>query len=215
DGWAVAAEPRSGPWRGDVPCGRAIGARTDPGGARACLHRSRGRRGRLVLLDHSPSRLAEYRPHCRRAIRDHGIVRHYYVGKPQLSRSRDSAADAGLGEHGALGLRCACNQPGAESCARIGDRRACPWLLSVGKFGPMTRPPPEPLLDVRRLSVTFMTRERDIAAVKDVSFALHQGETLAIVGESGCGKSTTGLALMGLIDRGRGTNVTGSIDLVR
>jgi len=79
----------------------------------------------------------------------------------------------------------------------------------------MTRPPPEPLLDVRRLSVTFMTRERDIAAVKDVSFALHQGETLAIVGESGCGKSTTGLALMGLIDRGRGTNVTGSIDLVR
>jgi oligopeptide/dipeptide ABC transporter ATP-binding protein len=73
----------------------------------------------------------------------------------------------------------------------------------------------EPILSVEELSVSFQTKGIAIHAVKGVSFALRRGETLAIVGESGCGKSTTGLALMGLLDRAHGTRVTGSIKLKR
>ncbi|MDX8351803.1 ABC transporter ATP-binding protein [Cognatiyoonia sp. IB215182] len=54
-----------------------------------------------------------------------------------------------------------------------------------------------PLLDVRGLSIRIDGAERDL--VEDVSFTLNAGETLCIVGESGCGKSLTALALMGLL----------------
>ena len=51
------------------------------------------------------------------------------------------------------------------------------------------------LLDVRGLRVSYDNAD----AVKDLNFTLQAGETLALVGESGCGKSTTALALMGLL----------------
>lgn len=54
---------------------------------------------------------------------------------------------------------------------------------------------PMSLLDVRGLRVSYDNAD----AVKDLSFTLQAGETLALVGESGCGKSTTALALMGLL----------------
>jgi oligopeptide/dipeptide ABC transporter ATP-binding protein len=76
-------------------------------------------------------------------------------------------------------------------------------------------PSSEPILQVENLSVSFTADGRAIPAVKSVSFGLRRGETLAIVGESGSGKSTTGLAIMGLIDRVRGTNVSGAIQLAR
>ncbi|WP_127753844.1 oligopeptide/dipeptide ABC transporter ATP-binding protein [Devosia sp. 1566] len=63
-----------------------------------------------------------------------------------------------------------------------------------------------PLLAVENLEVHFPVRagilQRQVGAVKavdGVSFAIGRGETLSLVGESGCGKSTTGLALMGLV----------------
>ncbi len=65
------------------------------------------------------------------------------------------------------------------------------------------------LLDVKKLSVTFSSSEGSFAAVKDLSFNLHEGETLGIVGESGSGKSTTALAIMGLLDKAN-ANCTGS-----
>ena len=46
------------------------------------------------------------------------------------------------------------------------------------------------LLDVADLSVDYLTEAGDVRAVDGVSFALHPGEFLGIVGESGCGKST-------------------------
>jgi glutathione transport system ATP-binding protein len=60
------------------------------------------------------------------------------------------------------------------------------------------------VLAVDRLSVDFATRERTIAAVREVSFQVGRGETLAIVGESGSGKSVTALALMRLVEHGGG-----------
>lgn len=55
------------------------------------------------------------------------------------------------------------------------------------------------LLRVEELSVSFYTREGTFRAVSDVSFEVAEGETVAFVGESGCGKTVTALALLGLI----------------
>jgi len=65
------------------------------------------------------------------------------------------------------------------------------------------------LLEVRDLRTTFATDEGELAAVDGVSFEVQPGRTLAIVGESGCGKSVTSLSVMGLV--GAGGRVTGSI----
>ena len=56
------------------------------------------------------------------------------------------------------------------------------------------------LLDVRDLHVEFRTQQGVAKAINGVSFDLHQGETLAILGESGSGKSVTAQAIMGIID---------------
>ena len=56
------------------------------------------------------------------------------------------------------------------------------------------------LLDVRNLQVSFFTDEGEVHAVDNVSFTIQRGETLALVGESGCGKSVTALSLAKLIE---------------
>ncbi len=56
-----------------------------------------------------------------------------------------------------------------------------------------------PLLEVRNLSIGF-PRHGSVNVVDDVSFEVRPGETLALVGESGCGKSITALAIIGLLD---------------
>src|SRR3979409_1660804 len=70
-----------------------------------------------------------------------------------------------------------------------------------------------PVLEVNALKTYFFTRSGAVKAVDGVSFALARGETLAIVGESGCGKSVTALSLMRLIPDPPGRIVGGSIRL--
>ena len=55
------------------------------------------------------------------------------------------------------------------------------------------------LLQVEDLVVRFKTEDGIVHAVNGVTFGLDAGETLAIVGESGCGKSVTGLSIMRLL----------------
>jgi oligopeptide transport system ATP-binding protein len=64
----------------------------------------------------------------------------------------------------------------------------------------------EPLLDVRGLSVRFRTSLGAVTAADDVSLSIEPGETLALLGESGSGKSVTARAVMGLL-RGAGVEV--------
>ena len=57
-----------------------------------------------------------------------------------------------------------------------------------------------PLLAVKNLQTSFFTDKGEVRAVRDVSFNIIAGQTLALVGESGCGKSATALSIMRLID---------------
>jgi peptide/nickel transport system ATP-binding protein len=58
-----------------------------------------------------------------------------------------------------------------------------------------------PLLDVRGLGIAFQAGAARVQATRDVSFAVMPGERVGIVGESGCGKTITGLSLLGLLPR--------------
>jgi len=68
-----------------------------------------------------------------------------------------------------------------------------------------------PLLEVNNLKTHFFTDDGVVKAVDGVSFSIGRGETLGLVGESGCGKSITALSLMRLIPQPPGKIVEGSI----
>lgn len=70
-----------------------------------------------------------------------------------------------------------------------------------------------PVLDVRNLTTQFFTRSGIVYAVDDISFSVGEGETLGIVGESGCGKSVTSLSIMRLVPNPPGKIVGGQIML--
>jgi peptide/nickel transport system ATP-binding protein len=63
----------------------------------------------------------------------------------------------------------------------------------------MSAPVAGPLLELRRLAVSFATDDGTVHAVDGIDLALARGRTLGLVGESGCGKSVTSLAIMGLL----------------
>ena len=71
---------------------------------------------------------------------------------------------------------------------------------------------PDPILSVENLTVTFKTRFGRIPVIDDVSFSIAPGEILGIVGESGCGKTMTSLAVMRLMPE-QGSVTSGTIRL--
>ena len=71
----------------------------------------------------------------------------------------------------------------------------------------------ETVLDVKNLQTVFFTNSGLFRAVDDVSFTVRRGGTLAIVGESGCGKSVTALSVMRLVPDPPGRVVGGSVTL--
>lgn len=75
------------------------------------------------------------------------------------------------------------------------------------------------LLEIKNLSVSFRTPQGEVEAVRDVSLSLHSGEVLAIVGESGCGKSVLCKSVMKLLPRNAwiksGTILADGTDITR
>ena len=71
----------------------------------------------------------------------------------------------------------------------------------------------EPLLHVEDLRVHYELEDEIVEAVNDVSFTLEKGETLGLVGETGAGKTTLALSIMGLIPNPPGRVITGGIYL--
>ncbi len=67
-------------------------------------------------------------------------------------------------------------------------------MQASGKMG-------QPVVKVQNVSIAYETRGGDITAVRDVSFQIHRGETLGLVGESGCGKSTIAYGLVNYLGR--------------
>ena len=63
----------------------------------------------------------------------------------------------------------------------------------------------KPIIEIRDLNVVFGKKNSMVHAVKNLSLNVYKGEVIGIVGESGSGKSTTGNAIMGLVDRQSGT----------
>ncbi len=124
---------------------------------------------------------------------------------PRCDRAFDACAQTRpeLIVSGASQVRCLLYRAGATP-----DRGVDTGLDSALRFeAPRTLPPPAaPLLEVRGLSVRFPIRRGLLqrvagafVAVDDVSFAIAPGQTLALVGESGCGKTTTGKAIVQLL----------------
>jgi len=62
----------------------------------------------------------------------------------------------------------------------------------------------ETILEVNHLLTEFHTEEGAVRAVNDISFKIKEGQTVCLVGESGCGKSATAMSIMGLIDSSSG-----------
>jgi len=78
-------------------------------------------------------------------------------------------------------------------------------------LGPGVPPPPDVLLEVRDLRTYFHVMDGTVPAVDGVSFSIKRGETMGLVGESGCGKSVTSLTIMRLLDIPPAEIVTGEI----
>ncbi|QQF77495.1 dipeptide/oligopeptide/nickel ABC transporter permease/ATP-binding protein [Histophilus somni] len=67
----------------------------------------------------------------------------------------------------------------------------------------------KPILQVKNLSIRFPNRYGDIPLVDNISFTVHEGETMGLVGESGCGKSISAFSIMGLLPKT--AKITGEI----
>src|SRR5581483_3123239 len=195
----------------DPGAGDRRGASTDPDrarrGARAARAARAPRRGRKRSLGpghpRSPHR-PEHAQHAARAGDGDDPDRDHRRSDPLLPRARRPATHAVLGRDA---RRRAVVLDRGAALGRLPGPRDLPLLavLQPARRRAARRPRPEdatvtaPLLEVRELSVRFETDEGTIHAVDRVSFSLDAGEVLGLVGESGCGKSVTTMAMLRLL----------------
>ncbi|HVL34820.1 MAG TPA: ABC transporter ATP-binding protein [Burkholderiales bacterium] len=152
------------------------------------LDRPRG--ARLETIEGVPPNLLEPPPGCRFAPRCAARIAECTQAPPPLLEPEPARRSA---------------------CLRAGEiARGGPSAVGLEARAAQAPPPvkslrPEPLVEVRRLKTHFdvtrglLARRRSIVkAVDDVSFAIRRGETLGLVGESGCGKTTVGRTLLRL-----------------
>ncbi|MCB1742564.1 MAG: ABC transporter ATP-binding protein, partial [Gammaproteobacteria bacterium] len=86
-------------------------------------------------------------------------------------------------------------------------------MEQVGGGGARSALDASPILEVDDLHTHFFTQEGVVRAVDGVSYTVNSGETLGVVGESGCGKSVTALSILRLVANPPGRIVSGEIRL--
>ena len=91
-------------------------------------------------------------------------------------------------------------EPAAEEVPLV-ERLAALRAAELARTDRLVPPSPqaEPVLEVKGLSIAFPAQHGDVDIVDNVSFSVRPGETMGLVGESGCGKSITSMAVMGLL----------------
>ncbi|MFH8440644.1 dipeptide/oligopeptide/nickel ABC transporter permease/ATP-binding protein [Streptomyces sp. NPDC018026] len=114
------------------------------------------------------------------------------AASPDRSRTGGTDADDNTGAAAPAADEAEVNAALAELAARLG---------AVEPAVPPLAEDAADLLVVRDLSIRFPDRYGDTRVVDGISFTVREGETLGLVGESGCGKSVTSLAIMGLLAR--------------
>ena len=90
---------------------------------------------------------------------------------------------------------------GAAGTVPLAERLAALRAAELARTDRLVPPAPqaEPVLEVKGLSIAFPAQHGDVDIVDSVSFSVRPGETMGLVGESGCGKSITSMAVMGLL----------------
>ena len=90
---------------------------------------------------------------------------------------------------------------GAAGTVPLAERLAALRAAELARTDRLVPPSPqaEPVLEVKGLSIAFPAQHGDVDIVDNVSFSVRPGETMGLVGESGCGKSITSMAVMGLL----------------
>ena len=90
---------------------------------------------------------------------------------------------------------------GAAGTVPLAERLAALRAAELARTDRLVPPSPqaEPVLEVKGLSIAFPAQHGDVDIVDSVSFSVRPGETMGLVGESGCGKSITSMAVMGLL----------------
>ena len=117
----------------------------------------------------------------------------------------EEAAGAGDGAADDAGAETAGARPGPAGDAAepvpLAERLAALRAAELARTDRLVYPTPqaEPVLEVKGLSIAFPAQHGDVDIVDNVSFSVRPGETMGLVGESGCGKSITSMAVMGLL----------------